>query len=109
MAPTLASQLTISASAYLFNGILKLCSKSVNVEGLPILLDALKEGTGNGKGKGRAIDVEVNEQQPRRRGVVTGTRYDLLVQLIDLGQYAIIIPSWMIQPCVPFSPEYNHR
>lgn len=68
MAPTLASALTLSAAAIASKTFLRLTTKSYDVEGLPILLDALRED----KGKGRAIDGEEEIGPEPRRGLVTG-------------------------------------
>lgn len=71
MAPALASSLTISAAAYLGKAFLGVCAKSVRIEGLPILLEALRdheeEGM-TGKGKEKAL----GDAPRRRRGVVSG-------------------------------------
>lgn len=57
MSPTFASQLVISATAYIGKAFLKFGTKDVQVNGLPYLLQAL---TPSVKGK------------ERQRGVVTG-------------------------------------
>lgn len=78
MAPTLGSSLVLSGTTLLFKAILGLTTKSVHVEGLPILLEALREpaviANGKGKEKERAVDIRIDQpERPRlRRGIVTG-------------------------------------
>lgn len=78
-----ASALTLSAVSLAFRAFIKPTTKSWDVRGLPVLLDALKiphyapeDAAGNeaqmqGKGKGKMRDYTEEEQQ-NRRGVITG-------------------------------------
>ena len=69
MPKTFGSSLVLSATAYLLKPFLRLGCKDVKVNGLPILLNALKEGSVNVGGS-----VENGNKQsvtPRRRGIVT--------------------------------------
>ena len=71
---TIASSLILSATSYVLKSLL-LTTKSVQVEGLPILLEALREPvpSTNEKGKEKELAVHNGEDgQPRRSGIVTG-------------------------------------
>jgi hypothetical protein len=86
MPPNFASSLIISATGAIGRTFLKYGTKELKVEGLPILMNALREGnmeivpsSTREKGKGKAIetaDAGANENTSlvpakRRRGIVT--------------------------------------
>lgn len=73
MAPTFASALTLSAVALGSRAFTRLGTKRFDVQGLPILLDALKE-PGSRKGKERERIVLGENGEEMRRGIVTGER-----------------------------------
>jgi hypothetical protein len=70
MAPTFASALTLSTIALASRSFTRL-GCDLKVEGLPILLDALKE-PGSRKGKERERIVVGENGKEMRRGIVTG-------------------------------------
>jgi hypothetical protein len=73
MPATLSSQLILSATGYLLKAWLALGTRSVKVEGLPILLEALREkGDVKGKGKANQNGSESLTELLGRRGVITG-------------------------------------
>ena len=84
MAPTVVSALTISTIGLVFKAVIRTTSRSFDVRGLPILLDALRGGADVGAqlGKdgdgGREKEVSGDPEKMivgrpvRRRGVVTG-------------------------------------
>lgn len=98
--------------------LLLLTTKSVHVEGLPILLEALREPIPDAKGKGKEISVDGNrEGSPRRRGIVTGgfsLRYVFTAGRAEDGvQYAItvlcsMIP-WSVSPCLQACDEGSRQ
>ncbi|WWC61124.1 uncharacterized protein I303_103703 [Kwoniella dejecticola CBS 10117] len=70
---TFASALTLSTIALASRAYLRLTTKKYEVNGLPILLDALRIAH-DGKGKGKAIEgleIEGDTSQLSRRGIVT--------------------------------------
>jgi len=76
MPATLGSQIVLSATGYLLKSFLALGTRSLNIEGLPILLEALRE-KGDVKGKRRALealdgDIQGDAEVNGRRGIVTG-------------------------------------
>jgi hypothetical protein len=73
MAPTFASALTLSAVALGSRAFTRLGTKRFDVQGLPILLDALKEPASR-KGKERERIVLGENGEEIRRGIVTGER-----------------------------------
>lgn len=73
MAPTFASALTLSAVALGSRAFTRLGTKRFDVQGLPILLDALKEPASR-KGKERERIVLGENGEEMRRGIVTGER-----------------------------------
>jgi hypothetical protein len=83
MPATLASQIVLSATGFLLKTWLALGTKSVKIEGLPILLEALREKEGyavdlKGKGKERVANADALGSTEKlsgrgRRGVVTGS------------------------------------
>ncbi|WWD15915.1 hypothetical protein CI109_100339 [Kwoniella shandongensis] len=77
--PSLASALTLSTIALTFRTIAKLTSKEFRVDGLPILLDALRIGHDE-KGKGRMVEGgESDESVKPRRGIVTVCNHNSVV------------------------------
>ncbi|WVR05231.1 hypothetical protein IAU60_002243 [Kwoniella sp. DSM 27419] len=71
--PSLTSALTLSTIALASRTFLRLTTKSYEVNGLPILLDALKIPH-DGKGKGKAVEglqADGDSSQGSRRGIVT--------------------------------------
>ncbi|OCF35450.1 monolysocardiolipin acyltransferase [Kwoniella heveanensis BCC8398] len=70
--PTLSSALTLSTIALASRTFLRLTTKQYGINGLPILLDALRIPH-DGKGKGRAVEGlgEEDPSQGSRRGIVT--------------------------------------
>ncbi|ORY23069.1 acyltransferase-domain-containing protein [Naematelia encephala] len=90
MAPTLASALTLSATAYTTKISTKLLCRSIKVEGLPILLDALRErplsSISSLKGKEKEISLGVEggasvEESGGlgRRGIVTVCNHNSVI------------------------------
>ncbi|GFZ46115.1 hypothetical protein JCM24511_04361 [Saitozyma sp. JCM 24511] len=72
MAPTFASALTLSAVALGSRAFTRLGTKRFDVQGLPILLDALKEPASR-KGKERERIVLGENGEEMRRGIVTAS------------------------------------
>ncbi|RSH91981.1 hypothetical protein EHS25_009352 [Saitozyma podzolica] len=78
MAPTFASALTLSAVALGCRAFTRLGTKRFDVQGLPILLDALKEPASR-KGKERERIVLGENGEEIRRGIVTDVVNDASV------------------------------
>ena len=72
MAPTLSSSLVISITAFLGKTFLSLLTRSVRIEGLPILLEALREPDSAPSRKGKERAGFPVEDGKVRRGIVTG-------------------------------------
>ena len=86
MAPTLGSALTLSIAAYMFKSIVGLGTKGLNVKGLPILLNALREHpVESRKGKEKAVESDKEnsfddlEMLRGRRGIVSGASASLFI------------------------------
>ena len=110
MPRTLASALVLTATSMICRTFLRLATKSYTVEGLPRIMEALREGNMERGDKGKGMSVKgisrqhekAGEPETRRRGIVTSESNVLVtagIKLIAVCNHNSVVDDPVVCRC----------